>query len=343
MSVIAQIIDKLSHAAVYLSPSGAVLQVNAPARDVFGLDLTGRHYLTVMRQPDLVRAIETALRTGSASRASIQILAGHDSQVFDVTCDPIEDQGGCVFVQLHDTTDQDQTIQMRRDFVANVSHELKTPLTALNGFIETLQGPAKNDTAARDRFLSIMEQETDRMTRLVDDLLSLSKVERDQKIRPTAQIDVGAVLGSVVNRLEPHAKNLEMPIRLTAPDTAVFCTADEDQIRQVFSNLIENGLKYGRSARGLDVHLNFPVQDVILKGGGMRVDFIDYGAGFDPIHIPRLGERFYRIDGHRARAVGGTGLGLAIVKHILKRHRGGLKISSKIGGGSIFSVYLPRV
>jgi len=341
MSITQQIINKLSYAAVFLSPDGYVLHANDAAEALLGRGVVGRTYLTLMRQPNLVQAIETALRDGISSQISVAVISDGSNLTHDVMCDCIDDAGRHVLVQFLDTSDQDKTVQMRRDFVANVSHELKTPLTALNGFIETLQGPARDDDTARDRFLNIMSRETGRMTRLVDDLLSLSKVERDQKVRPTTQVDIAAVLRSVVLGFEPRAAQLDMKIDLIQELDQIMCLADEDQIRQVFSNLMENGLKYGRSPKGLQIILTEESNTSVLKKHSIRIDFKDYGAGFDPIYIPRLGERFYRIDDHRARAEGGTGLGLAIVKHILKRHKGALRIDTKLGIGSTFTAYIP--
>ena len=339
----AQIIQHLPHPAILLSGQGRILATNDLAHVIFGDDILDQGYLSVFRHPDFVAAIERSLNASKSARTHIQIMSVHTTQTFDVTCDPIADGdvSGCVFIQLFDTSDQQQNHQSKRDFVANVSHELKTPLTAMSGFLETLQGPAKNDKNAQTRFLGMMSDETARMARLVDLLLTLSQVERDGRVRPTKIIDLGDVLSSVISRLGSRANALGMKIETDIGTQDLHCLADADQMRQVFINLLENGLKYGRSTKGLLVQARHFQTSPKIKGAGIRLDFTDFGTGFDPIHIARLGERFYRIDEHRARDEGGTGLGLAIVKHILNRHRGVLHIQSKPDHGSTFSVSIP--
>jgi len=227
---------------------------------------------------------------------------------------------------------------MRRDFVANVSHELRTPLTALLGFIETLRNAAQDDPAARDRFLAIMEREAGRMNRLIRDLLHLSRVEAQERVRPTERVDLAAVIASAVAALRPQADGLGVRIAVDAGKGPWVVTADPDQMAQVFTNLIENAVKYGGSGGEVTVALR---HDALPAGPAVRADVADRGEGIDPLHIPRLTERFYRVDGHRSREKGGTGLGLAIVKHIVNRHRGRMKIDSARGKGSTFSVILP--
>jgi two-component system phosphate regulon sensor histidine kinase PhoR len=243
---------------------------------------------------------------------------------------------------------------MRRDFVANVSHELRTPLTAVLGFIETLRGPARNDPAAQDRFLSIMEDEARRMNRLVSDLLSLSRVEAAERMRPSEVVDLGAVLEGTVAAMRPTAElsgneivlSVEPSINGAAAgegtETRSLILGDRDQLMQVFLNLTENALKYGGPNRPVDLSLSREDGSGSLKGKVIRVDVTDRGDGVDPQHVPRLTERFYRVDTHRSRAMGGTGLGLAIVKHIVNRHRGRLRIASEKGKGSTFSVLFPE-
>jgi two-component system, OmpR family, phosphate regulon sensor histidine kinase PhoR len=228
---------------------------------------------------------------------------------------------------------------MRRDFVANVSHELRTPLTALQGFIETLQGPARNDAAARERFLAIMATESDRMSRLVSDLLQLSHVEANQRMRPAKEIDLAATIGRAVDGLRPLAQRAQVTLIGTGFDSPRMLRADSDQIMQVVVNLVENAIKYG-SAPGAKVEITLS-ETVTLRGPAYCFWVQDYGAGIAPEHIPRLTERFYRVDSHRSRAQGGTGLGLAIVKHIVSRHRGKMTIDSTLGQGTRFSIFFP--
>lgn len=230
---------------------------------------------------------------------------------------------------------------MRRDFVANVSHELRTPLTALMGFVETLRGAAKDDPVARDRFLAIMEREAGRMNRLVGDLLSLSRVEAEERRRPTTGTDLGAVLRGAMQALAPLAEARQVQLLREGLTEGLKIPADPDQLTQVFTNLIENAIKYGGSGGEVRISVDKIDYEPVLRGAALRVVVADRGEGIDPIHLPRLTERFYRIDTHRSREQGGTGLGLAIVKHIVLRHRGRMKIESEKGQGSRFLILLP--
>ncbi|MFW5881431.1 MAG: sensor histidine kinase, partial [Roseicyclus sp.] len=251
-----------------------------------------------------------------------------------------------LLLHFTDITHLREAEEMRRDFVANVSHELRTPLTAVLGFIETLRGPAKNDPAAQDRFLSIMEDEARRMNRLVSDLLSLSRVEAAERMRPAEVVDLVAVIEGTLAAIRPAAEENGNTLDLrnalaTEPGGAggrALIQGDRDQLMQVFLNLTENALKYGGPDRPVTIALSREHGSGSLKGSVIRVDVTDGGEGIDPLHIPRLTERFYRVDTHRSRAMGGTGLGLAIVKHIVNRHRGRLRITSEKGKGSTFTV-----
>jgi two-component system phosphate regulon sensor histidine kinase PhoR len=225
---------------------------------------------------------------------------------------------------------------MRRDFVANVSHELRTPLTALMGFIETLKHAAKDDPRAREMFLGIMEHEAGRMNRLVRDLLQLSRVEAEERIRPKDEVELRALLVGVISSLQGLAERAGGRVELAGDPFTV--PGDADQLVQVFTNLIENALKYGKA--GQVVRVSLTPEDTV-RGPAVKVEVADEGEGIDPVHLPRLTERFYRVDSHRSREMGGTGLGLAIVKHIVSRHRGFLRIESEPGEGSRFSVVLP--
>ena len=236
---------------------------------------------------------------------------------------------------------------VRRDFVANVSHELRTPLTALMGFIETLQGPARNDAAARDRFLAIMQREGNRMNRLIGDLLSLSRVEQEERRRPSECVDLAALIRLACATLAPTARAAGAALVRIGPTEAAEVAGDPDQIQQVLHNLIENAVKYGvrpgaEEGREVRVTLSHVPHEPVLRGPGWAVEVADDGEGIEETHLPRLTERFYRVDTHRSREKGGTGLGLAIVKHIVARHRGRLKIDSAKGQGSRFTVILPE-
>jgi len=209
------------------------------------------------------------------------------------------------------------------------------------GFIETLRGPARDDAPARDRFLTIMTGEAERMNRLVGDLLSLSRVESNERVRPTDKVDLRYVLQSTMRNLNPLAVEADVTLVATMGDDPLPLMGDTDQLLQVFTNLIENGIKYGGVGKEVEILVETTLRDPSLRGPAVRITVRDHGPGIDPVHLPRLTERFYRADSHRSRALGGTGLGLAIVKHILNRHRGRLKITSDLGDGARFTVILP--
>jgi two-component system, OmpR family, phosphate regulon sensor histidine kinase PhoR len=230
---------------------------------------------------------------------------------------------------------------MRADFVANASHELRTPLASLLGFVETLQGPARNDAAARDQFLSVMRAQAKRMARLIDDLLSLSRIERNAHIRPDATVDLGSVVGHVTEALAPLARERGVELALERPPGPFDVAGDRDELIRVFENLVENAIKYGSSGGRVEVILA-----ASPKGSGrsdVAVTVRDHGPGIAAEHLPRLTERFYRVDVTQSRDKGGTGLGLAIVKHILARHRGRLTIESTPGEGASFTVRIERI
>ncbi len=243
-----------------------------------------------------------------------------------------------LLVIVNDLSEQQRLERMRADFVANASHELRTPLASLTGFIETLQGAARDDVAMRERFLAIMSEQASRMARLIDDLLSLSRIEMRLHVRPSEEQDLTVVLVHVIDALTPLAEESGVTLERSLPDRALFVRGDRDELVQVFENLIENGIKYGAS--GGRVHVSARVEK---ENGGAPQVFVairDWGQGIADEHVPRLTERFYRVDVATSRQQKGTGLGLAIVKHILARHRGRLLIESAPGKGSTFIVRL---
>ncbi|WP_323783293.1 ATP-binding protein [Leisingera sp.] len=330
--------------AVLVDQTERLIAENSAAAPLLGQEGKGRHFATVLRQPSVATAIEACLRDRKPRTARHLANDGAQDTTFAVTLRYVPGigavSGGAVLVCFDDVTEREQAGQMRRDFVANVSHELRTPLTALIGFIETLRGPAKDDTAARDRFLAIMEGEASRMNRLVGDLLSLNRVESEERVRPKQSVDLGAHLGSTLKTLVPVAEARGVSMNLEAPQGGIMVTGDPDQLQQVFTNLVENAVKYGGDE--VRVLLSRSERDPAVRAAAARVQVIDNGPGIDPVHLPRLTERFYRADSHRSREMGGTGLGLAIVKHIINRHRGRLRVESELGQGSVFTVILPE-
>ncbi|WP_417724979.1 ATP-binding protein [Salipiger sp.] len=328
--------------AVLVRRDERVEAVNAEASALLGEGLEGRHFITALRQPTLLDAIEGTFREGRPRVTRYLASNGRHDTTFEVSCRPVPLEGGTgVLLVFQDITHVEQIGQMRRDFVANVSHELRTPLTALLGFIETLKGPAREDAKARERFLGIMEAEAGRMERLVGDLLSLSRVEAEERVRPTEAVDLPGLVRSVLLGLGPLAAEAGVTLCADMPDKEQDVPGDPDQLRQVLVNLVENAVKYSGRGTDVTVALTRPEFQARLRGPGVVLSVTDSGPGIDPIHIPRLTERFYRIDTHRSREMGGTGLGLAIVKHIVNRHRGRLRIDSTPGQGATFSVTLP--
>ncbi len=312
--------------------------MNPPAVTLLGAALLGRHHAMALRQPEMQMAIAAALTGGLAVHARHVAPGPSQDSVHRVTLTPLPGGAGvlCVF---EDQTEAEQIGQMRREFVANVSHELRSPLTALLGFIETLKGAARHDAAARDRFLDIMAREAGRMNRLISDLLHLSRVEADERVRPAGRVDLADLIRATMATLRPIAQKAGVSVTLAEDGGPWSVPGDADQLVQVFHNLIENAVKYGGAGGTVEIRL---APDTLPKVSAVRVDVVDHGEGIDARHLPRLTERFYRIDDHRSREKGGTGLGLAIVKHIVQRHRGRIKIDSTLGQGSTFSVFLPR-
>lgn len=338
----ARVIEAVPMPCLLVDRGERILAANADALTLLGQGLVGRNYVTMLRQPVLLDAIEGCLRDGLPRVSQYLGNDGVQDTTFRVTCRWVtDDTRGAALVSFEDITHLEQAGQMRRDFVANVSHELRTPLTAIMGFIETLRGPAREDGAARERFLGIMEGEAGRMNRLVGDLLSLSRVESDERVRPTETVALRDVLTSTLHSLRGMADEAGVVFEDALGDLDVVLTADLDQLVQVFTNLVENAVKYGASGGRVRVELSYLPRDPAVRGPGARVRVTDFGPGIDPIHLPRLTERFYRADSHRSRQLGGTGLGLAIVKHIINRHRGRLRVESEPGQGATFSVILP--
>lgn len=341
--VIAGFLEAMPQPAVLVDQTERFIGVNAPALGLLGGQIMGRHFATILRQPNVAAAIEGCLEDRVSRNVRHFSNEGSQDTTYEVTLRYVPGvgavEGGAVLLCFSDVSEREQASQMRRDFVANVSHELRTPLTALMGFIETLRGAARDDAAARDRFLSIMEGEASRMNRLVGDLLSLNRVESKERIRPKEQIDLTAHLVSTLKTMQPLADAGGVVLNFIVPPEPVMVIADADQLLQVFLNLVENAIKYGGDR--VELTLDLLERDPALRGPAARVSVVDNGPGIAPIHLPRLTERFYRADSHRSRELGGTGLGLAIVKHIVNRHRGRLRVESDLGQGACFTISLP--
>jgi two-component system phosphate regulon sensor histidine kinase PhoR len=328
------IVETLPDPLIVLAPDRAVLRANAAATAAYGAELPA-----VLRHPMMRGAIDRVLAKGAPQEVDLSVPVPVEREVHATV---FRLGGGRVAAVLSDRTRERALERMRADFVANASHELRTPLSSLIGFIETLRGPAADDLPAQGRFLAIMAEQAQRMNRLIDDLLSLSRIELVEHQTPTEEVTLGDLLQLTADSFEPRvrARGLTLDIRIAEDLPGV--PGDEDQLGQVVSNLLDNAIKYGRE--GGTVRL---LAERAAPGGrwpprpGITVAVADDGAGIAREHLPRLTERFYRVDTGRSRAVGGTGLGLAIVKHIVNRHRGQLVIDSKVGEGAVFTVWLP--
>jgi two-component system, OmpR family, phosphate regulon sensor histidine kinase PhoR len=334
-------VDTLDEPCFVLRADSTVKFQNRAAAEFFGEAAPETHLSGRIRSPAILGMVRQAIEEDRPT--SLEHLERVPAERwFQVRCAPIRgtparDRRGRLFLlNFHDMTEARRMDRMRTDFVANASHELRTPLASLLGFIETIQGPAQKDPEAQKRFLSIMHDQGSRMARLVDDLMSLSRLEMKAHLLPTDTVDLALVLGHVCDTLRPMARELEVELSLNAP-AQMLIRGDRDELIQVFENLIENACKYGQSGKRVDVVLE-PV-DV----GSVEVRVSDKGPGISPEHVPRLTERFYRVDIETSRAKKGTGLGLAIVKHILTRHRTRLVVQSRVGEGSTFIVRFSRL
>lgn len=335
------VLDSLPDPFLLLDQTRRVVRANLAARKLFGRDLKERDLSQMLRDPDLLDAVGTVLSGGSGQEVPFES-PGPVPRIFLARIEPLPVMAvddAVAMLTFHDVTALKRVEQMRADFVANASHELRTPLATLSGFIETLQGPAKDDAEAHERFLGIMHEQTTRMTRLVQDLLSLSRVEMNELTPPKTQADLGEILAGIAK-----TKNEQLVIDL--PLDMPKALGDGDELTQVFQNLIDNAYKYGRKDGKVTVSARRIEKGPMTMGPDARVDCLsvrvtDEGEGIAKEHLPRLTERFYRVDTARSRAMGGTGLGLAIVKHIVNRHKGALQIESEIGKGTSFTVYLP--
>jgi two-component system phosphate regulon sensor histidine kinase PhoR len=323
---------------VALGRHDEVVALNAAARAVAPALRRGERVSLALRMPEVLDAIRQARATGKAQRAEFSERVPVD-RWYDAVVTPIPQvEPGLLLLAFHDLTPLRRVEQMRADFVANASHELRTPLAALSGFIDTLQGSAREDTAARERFLVIMQAQATRMARLIDDLLSLSRIELNAHLRPEKQVDLVAIVRQVADSLQTLARDRNVEIRMSLPSVPVPVLGDRDELIRVLENLVENALKYAASGKQVDIALSLAEESGVPEA---QVAVRDYGPGIAPEHLPRLTERFYRVDVVQSRAEGGTGLGLALVKHILNRHGGRLSIESKLGEGATFTVRLP--
>nr|WP_321445797.1 ATP-binding protein [uncultured Cohaesibacter sp.] len=330
-----------------LDRRGIVRFSNEAGSTIFGNVKEGDPLSFRIRQPDMLAALDHVLEGGQIQKVEYS-LKSHSERIYEAWVTPIHLSGDhqvgetpdFILLLLHDQTEQKNIERMRADFVANASHELRTPLASVIGFIETLQGPASGDKVATERFLAIMLDQAERMSRLISDLLSLSRIEMKAHVQPDTRVDLSKILRHVTDALTPLAKEYEVTITPCDCSPGRWVSGDRDELVQVFENLVSNALKYGQSGKRVEILCD--LQDDPADGKAYySVKIRDFGPGIPAEHLPRLTERFYRIDVASSREQKGTGLGLAIVKHILTRHRGKLLIESKAGEGATFDVRLP--
>lgn len=338
------ILNVLPDPVVLLDSRRRVLAANVAADELLGANLNGRDVCLTLRHPEAQRAIKASIEGGAVQSDAEVVFDAPVYRVYQLQVMSVPKSEGMTVravLALHEITALKRAEDMRADFVANVSHELRSPLSTLTGFIETLQTSAKDDPDAQERFLGIMSGEAGRMTRLIDDLLSLSRIEVNEHIRPKGQVDLGRIVADVAAAVQIKAAKKGMTVEILWPEGLPWVMGEADELRQVFQNLVDNAVNYGApdtvvtiSAKALDYFVE-------TGAGGLAVEVRDRGEGIAREQLPRLTERFYRIDKGRSRAMGGTGLGLAIVKHIINRHRGRFSLDSQLGQGSVFRVELP--
>jgi two-component system, OmpR family, phosphate regulon sensor histidine kinase PhoR len=329
------LVSALPDPAIVVVETGEVLSANEPACRLLEVSPVGKHVTLALRAPIVLQAVNDAILNQTSSQVE-HILRGAVPRTIEVYVSPLGQQDGkarIALIILRDLTYEQQLERMRADFVANASHELRTPLASISGFIETMQGAAKNDPKAQAKFLDVMKAQADRMSSLIDDLLSLSRIEINEHLAPSGQVNLVDVVKKAKDLLTPVSKEQNCEVRINMPNILAV-TGDESQLSQVVINLIENAIKYAASGKFIDVEGS-------EQNGSVHLIVRDHGPGIAPQHVPRLTERFYRVNVQDSRMRGGTGLGLAIAKHIINRHRGKLLIESVVGQGSQFSIHLP--
>jgi two-component system phosphate regulon sensor histidine kinase PhoR len=343
---------------------------NAAARELLRISVDEGLLLAAVRDPEVLAAVDKALFEG-VDAEGVYETTGAQTRSLRVRARPLGPSAGpntgvigegvkLALVTFHDETEVRRVEKTRVDFLANASHELRTPLASLSGFIETLRGHARDDPAAREKFLGIMQAQADRMARLIADLTSLSRIELDEHVAPKGIVDLAMVVGEVVEAAAPLGKHRGLKLYWCAQAASqVLVRGERDQIVQVVQNLLENAMKYSPEGETVRLDLSSGLSDIAAAAGpegAPRLSLVapdssgetyavlrvtDQGPGIARQNLPRLSERFYRVDGQKSGERSGTGLGLAIVKHIVNRHRGGLAVASAEGAGSTFTVYFP--
>ena len=347
---VSAVLDGLPFPVLVVNQDMEIEQTNAAAQILFERQTIGLNIAQIMRSPNIFDALEHTLSTGEAAWREFQEHAGIEA-IYRVHMAPFSHAqqsagASAVLVMIEDITERRRSEQMRVDFIANASHEIRTPLTAVRAMIETIRGPAKNDVAAKEQFLSVIGEQVDRLHYLVEDLMSLSRIELHEHARPSDPVLVGNLIQSVCRSVEWELNNHKITLRTEVPEQIPQLMGEYDEVERLVGNLVTNAIKYGNPGSEVRVVAyvhSRPQQLPGWRGGdiAIAISVADRGPGIPKEHIPRLTERFYRMDTSRSRNMGGTGLGLAIVKHTIQHHRGAMTIISVPGQGSVFTAYFP--
>jgi two-component system phosphate regulon sensor histidine kinase PhoR len=335
------ILNSMADGVIALDRDGRVLLINPVVEEIFDLReeaCLGKKILGVIRNYDLERLLSRTLESQNSTSEEIKILgAGSEPRFFRLQATPLKGchgETGGVVVVLRDITERKKLEQMRTEFVANVSHELRTPLTSIKGFLETLLDGAIDDPGASRHFLEIISQETERLTRLVDELLNLSKIEERRVVHRWQRVNLADIISRVVSLFRPRAGEKSLTLSLEVPRDLPAVYGDPDMLAQVLINLLDNAVKYTPPRGSITIR-------AMVRGDQLRVEVEDTGIGIPAESLPRVFERFYRVDKARSRELGGYGIGLAIVKHIIRAHGGKIDVQSTPGKGSLFFFTLP--
>ncbi len=334
---LAELADAVPEPIVLIDGAGIVVQVNRAAAEAFGALPPGLMLRIRFRAPEMQGMIDALISRGEAPAIDYAERMPFE-RAYRVSAQRVGEGRRLFALVFRDQSEARRIDRMRADFIANASHELRTPLASISGFIETLRGPAKNDAKARETFLGIMQRQTERMARLIDDLLSLSRLEMRTYVRPPTPVDLVAIVSQVAEALGQMARDAEIVFEISLPPSPVEVPGNRDELIQIFQNLIENAIKYG--GEGGKVEISMEDRRASAESE-VAVTIRDHGPGIAEEHIPRITERFYRVDVETSRATKGTGLGLAIVKHIVTRHDARLTIRSELGQGAAFTVHMP--
>jgi two-component system phosphate regulon sensor histidine kinase PhoR len=329
------ILDSMADGVIAVDGETRVILINPVVEEAFGLNeeaSLGKTVLEVVRDYDLDRLFREALDSGRPVKQELRILTP-EPRLFRVHLTPMRGGQRGVVALFRDITERRQLEKMRTEFVANASHELRTPLTSIRGFIEALQDGALEDPETARRFLAIIDEETKRLSELVDDLLQLASIEERRRSFRRQPVELASIIQRVSDTFATRVQQKGLRLRVDLPDDLPPVLGDANLLSQVFHNLLDNAVKFSEKGE--------IVVRARQENGGVAVEIADNGIGIAPEHLTRIFERFFRADKSRAASSGGTGLGLAIVKHIVEGHGGEVRVTSRLGEGSVFTVILP--